>query len=172
MQYLIFQPLTTVYAGSGTVLKSGLYRVLFASLIVSFLALYIMLPVWFIPGNDLEFQLSILSVGEGVILITLSILTALLLTMQIYLFARVGWRAFSDGGGGVLSGVLATMVGVAGCVGCSLGIVLGFLGLGAVLFFNEYQIYIAGGATLLFLVALWLIARRIEGYCLECTVRN
>lgn len=163
-------PISVIYSGTLTVLQGNLYRLMFVILFLGFLALYVMLPVWFIPGNDLFFQLSLFGVGEWILLPVLSLLTSLLITMQIYLFARVGKRAFSDGGTGVVSAMMATVVGVTGCIGCSIGIVVGFLGMSTVIFLIQYQFQIAAVAILIFLGALFLIARRIEGYCKECEV--
>ena len=164
-------PVLTIYSASYASLRSVWFSSLFVALILMFLSLYVMLPVWVIPGNDIAFQLSLFSAVEATLLIVLSVLTALLFTMQVFLFARVGKRAFSDGGTGVLSGVGATVVGTASCVGCSIGIALGFLGMGAVLFLIEYQIPIMLGALALFLFALFLIARRINGHCTACEIK-
>ncbi len=168
----IFQAFHTIYQGAVIVLKDNLYKILTGLFFVGLLFLYIMLPVWLVPGNDFLFQISIFGPWNLLFLVILSALTAILITMQVYLFTKVGRKAFYDGGGSVISGVFATLVGTASCVGCSLGVVFGVLGFGMVFFLTEYQIYIASGAVLVLIMALWLIARRIVGHCLKCEILN
>ena len=171
MIQLLFHPFVTIYRASEEALSVWWTRFVAALLFFGFLILYVMAPVWAIPGNDLAFQLSLFSPLEIVLLLALSFLTALLIVMQVFLFVRVGRRAFADGGVGVASGVMATLVGTASCLGCSIGIVLGFLGVGAVVFLIQYQVPILIGTIVIFLVALFLIGRRVVGYCKECSIQ-
>ena len=168
----VLHPFVTVFDASREMFTGHWYKALFLTQALFFLTLYVMLPVWLIPGNDLAFQIRIWSAAEITLIVFLAFLTALLFTMQLFLFLRVGRRAFSDGGTGVASSMSAAFIGVAGCVGCSIGIALGFLGMGAILFLIEYQLEIAIGAIMLFFASLYLIARRITGYCKTCEVSH
>lgn len=134
---------------------------------------YLLLPVWLTPGNDLAFQLTILRFSDHLLFLALSAVTAALIVMQAYLFIRTrgAERASAVGRGGVgtASALFAGLLASAACFSC-IATLLGFLGSGSALFIVEQRRYFVLGALALVLVALYLTARGINGYCERCGI--
>ena len=94
------------------------HQVLFVLLSAIIFLAYIFLPVWLTPGNDLEFQLSLLRMKDYSLFVSLSFVTSLLILMQVFLAIRTKKyreRLRAVGGGGVslfssiFGGLLATL---------------------------------------------------------------
>jgi hypothetical protein len=140
-------------------------------------SLFVLIPVRAIPGNDLKFQLSIFTLRDYAVLIALTLLIALSLTMQMYLFRRTKTSrkktaALSGGVTGVagsFSGVLATVFATASCSSCAAAL-LGFLGSGAVLFLVENRWWMTLATTTLLLISLYVSAKKVLGVCVRCEI--
>lgn len=156
------------------VLKDLRWFSLFLILTASFFWLLLYLPVWRIPGNDLRFQLSLLSPVDFGLLAGLSILTALSLVMNVYLLRihfspDTGLSAVGQSGLGGIAGVIASVFGTASCATCVASL-FGFLGFGSVLFLLQYRQWITTLAILLMIVSLYFTARKVLGICAVCRV--
>ena len=111
-----------------TVLSRWTYRIAFVILAVLFVALYISIPVMLIPGNTFTFQLSLYTPADYTIFISISVLTSLLVLMQVFSFLRSRARTVRTIGRssvGVFSGIFSGMFASVTCVPCAIG----FLGI-------------------------------------------
>lgn len=148
----------------------------FALLSVLTFLLFLWIPVKLTPGNDFFFQLSIMRGRDFFLFGLLSILNALLTLMQWHLYrarqnAKAGIATAVASGAGGLSVIFASMLGTASCSACVAGI-LGFLGVGSVLFFLKYSAQITVVATAIVVLAIWFAARRIAGGCRACGIEK
>ena len=136
------------------------------------LLLYI--PIRTIPGNDLAFQLSILTPKDWFLFTILPALTALSIVMNVYILKHK--RSIQDsvsmagkGGTGFLSGIVASVFGTATCASCVVSI-FGFLGAGGVFFLLQYRTAITTGAIILLLISLYFTSKRVLNACESCRV--
>ncbi|MBI4130290.1 hypothetical protein HY468_03175, partial [Candidatus Roizmanbacteria bacterium] len=99
----------------------------------------------------------------------LSMVTALLLLMQVFLFGSKKKRVETAGQGGVgiFSALFGGLLATAACSAC-VAAILGFLGAGSVFFVLENQAIFVIGAIALVIVSLYFSSRRVQGYCKEC----
>lgn len=161
------------------------YLWIFLGLALLFFWVLVYIPVRSIPGNDFLFQLSILTVKDWILFITLSVLTALSVVFNIYLLflnkrrdsgsfahknkVKVGAALTVQGGTGILSGIVASLFGTATCAAC-ISSLFGFLGFGGVLFLIEYRTPITVAAILLLLVSLHFTSQKVLRVCKICKV--
>ena len=142
----------------------------FIGFIVSILVVFLVfmaLPVFLIPGNDLAFQLTIFKAWNYVLLFVLSVLTSLLIVTNVYMYreakkAQLG-KAAAGGSSAIFAGVFAT----AGCSSCFAAL-FGFLGVGAVFFLVKYQWFIVSLSIAIMLLSLYLTSLRFKGVCKNC----
>lgn len=158
------------------VLSSKSYLVGLFSLTFVIFWLLIYIPVRTIPGNDFAFQLSLLAPKDHILLITLSVLTALSIIMNVYVLRhkptiQTGLSMTGQGGTGLISGIIGSVFGTATCASCVASI-LGFLGIGGVLFLLQYRTWITTASIILILVSLYFTSRKILGICESCGIRR
>lgn len=152
--------------------KSYLVGLFSLTFVVFWLLIYI--PVRTIPGNDFAFQLSILTANDHILLSALSLLTALSIIMNIYVLrhkptVQTTLSLAGQGGGGIISGIIGSVFGTATCASCVVSI-LGFLGIGGVLFLLQYRTWITTASIILILVSLYFTSRKVLGICESCMV--
>lgn len=152
--------------------KKYLFGFLVAAFAMFWLLLYI--PIKTVPGNDLGFQLSILTPKDWFLFIILPALTALSIVMNVYILKHKrsiqdGASMAGQGGGGFLSGMVASVFGTAICASCVASI-FGFLGVGGVLFLLQYRTYITVAAIILLLISLYFTSRRVLNACESCRI--
>lgn len=156
------------------VFKDKRYFFGFILLSVLIFWLLVFIPVRSIPGNDLLFQLSIMSKAEYLLLISLSLLTSISLAMNFYLWThqrskKLGLFIFGQGGVGITSGIIASVFGAATCSAC-LTFIFGLLGVGGVLFLLDYRVHITVFAIVILLLSLYFTSQKILGICKYCRV--
>lgn len=151
-------------------------RYLFGFLVVTFAMFWLLLyiPIRTIPGNDLAFQISILTPKDWLLFTILPILTALSIVMNIYILknkasARAGAVMAGQGGTGFFSGIIASVFGTATCASC-VATIFGFLGVGGVLFLLQYRTYITAAAIILLLISLYFTSKRVLNACESCRI--
>jgi len=154
--------------------KNYLIGLLILAPIIFLLLIYI--PVRTIPGNDFAFQLSLLTVGDRILLVILSLLTALSIVMNIFVLRNKSNTQNSlsmagQSGTGILSGVIGSVFGTATCASCATSL-FGFLGVGGVFFLLEYRTWIVAASIILILVSLYFTSRKVIGVCESCRVRE
>ena len=135
--------------------------------------MYIVLPVLLTPGNTFKFQLGIFKLKDYLLFLFLSLVTALLIIMQVYIFVRSKKEragAVSRGGVGIFSALFAGLLATAACSSCILAI-FGFLGAGSIFFTLGHQSYFVYGGIVLVLISLYFSSRRVQGYCENCKVK-
>lgn len=148
----------------------------FGFLVVAFAMFWLLLyiPIRSIPGNDLAFQISILTPKDWFLFTILPALTALSIVMNIYILKNKksiqdGVSMAGQGGTGFLSGISASVFGTATCAACVASI-FGFLGVGGVLFLLQYRTYITTVAIILMLISLYFTSKRVLNVCESCRV--
>lgn len=150
-------------------------RIAFVLLVVVTFGLFVWIPVKLIPGNDLPFQLSIMTRLDFAMFGILSVLNALLILMQWHLFqlrrlrARSGVGMVITGGVGGLSATFASVLSTASCGACVTGF-LGFLGTGGVLFVLDNRWQISLVSILIVVIALAIASNTIASGCKVCNV--
>ena len=147
-------------------------KYIFGGIIValSVFGLLLFIPLVSIPGNSLQFQLSIMPRRDFIILTALSLLTGLAVMFHVYILSnhkkhkisQVGQLTFSG-----LMGVISSFFGTFTCIACA-GTVVGFLGVGAVIFVAKYRFYIASIALALMMVSLYFTSLKVLNVCEEC----
>lgn len=162
--------MTVLLSGIREPFRSVHYTVLFAVLVLAMLVLFTLIPVWTVAGNTLATQLKIFTPRDYAILILLSGLSALFITMQIYVIRlRKKVRGVGRIIGGGLGALFAGIAGTAFCVSCLVPLFAVFgIGLGGVVFILNYRLYFVAVTTLLLLIGMYLTARQINKACASC----
>lgn len=149
------------------------YIAVFVFFVLLFFGFFIFIPVKTIPGNALEFQLSILQTRDWLLMGLLAFLIGLNFAMNIYIWRkRRRIAACSSVAGSItagVSGAFASVIGTATCASC-LTWLFSFIGLGfgSALFVLKYQAYFLLGAVALVLLSLYFTARKINNRCTSC----
>jgi len=162
-----------VLSATKAVLSKWTYDIAFIVLIILFVALYISIPVMLIPGNTFAFQLSLYTFADYAIFISISVLTSLLVLMQVFSFLnsrRHNARDIGHGSVGIFSGILSGMFASVTCVPCAIGFLGIFGSAGSALIISQYQYYFILVAIIFVLLGIYYASRRVMGYCKECNI--
>lgn len=162
--------LTVLLSGIQEPFRSVHHTVVFVVLVLTMLVLFTLIPVWTVAGNTLATQLKIFTSRDYTVLVILSGLSALFITMQVYVMKLR--KKVEDVGrtvGGGLGALFAGIVGTAFCASCLAPLFAIFgIGFGGVVFVLNYRFYFVVGITLLMLTAIYLTARKINKVCTSC----
>lgn len=162
--------LSTLLIGMCEPFKNKNYISLFITLAFIFFALFVLIPVWTVPGNTPATQLDIFAARDYAVLVLLSSLSSLFITMQAYVMRQK--RRISEVGTATAGGVGTLFAGIAGTAFCASCLAPLFalvgIGFGGVAFVLEYRLYLVAAITLLLLLAIFLTARRIHKVCISC----
>ena len=148
-------------------LRGTNYKLLFISVSLMMFFLFVLIPTISIPGNTFLYQLSLFTSLDLVVTISISILYAIFVTMQIYsMRLKKHVRNIGTTVGGGVGALFAGVAGTAFCASClaPLFALLG-IGFGGVLFVLEYRFYIVTIIVVLMIIAIYLIARSITNNC-------
>lgn len=164
-----------IYFAVMKVFTEKIYILLALIMAAFFFDLFIFIPVFTIPGNDLKFQLSIYTRENYIFMSLLATLVGVTFAMQIYEARKQkALRKFLPPvlKGTVLSGasgIFGSILGTASCASC-LAFLFGLIGLGAgsVFFVLKNQSYFLFGAIVLMLISLYFSARKINNICDSC----
>lgn len=159
-----------IYSASKGMLAEKYYLHLFLLIILLMLAVYVIIPVFSIPGNTVLFQLSIWEIKDYVVIIPLSFLVSLMITMQVYIFRQKRKNTMKEMGKSVVggySGIVAGVFGTASCSSC-VAAIFGFLGTGTVFWLIKYQWYVVALSAILVLLSLYLSSSSIQKSCENC----
>lgn len=163
-----------IFEASKLVLKEGKYLVFFLVFSGILFAVMFSIPLYSIPGNDLKLQIVLFKPRDYVLLGALSLLSSLVVTIQVNIFRQKLSSSKSNaalGGVGVFSGVLSSIFASATCALC-LGSLFSFLGFGGVLFLVENRWYILSAATVLLLISLYFASKRLIDGCQSCIIEE
>lgn len=147
------------------------YKLLFAGITLAMFFLFVLIPVWVVPGNSFAFQLSLFTPQDFILLLSLSLLNGLFITMQVYAMkaAKTTAQSIGSGVGGGASALFAGIAGTAFCASC-LAPLFAFFGIGfsGVIFTLQYRFYFVAAIAALMLAALYLTSKKIVGTCEDC----
>lgn len=164
-------PIQEIKRASKVVLAKKSYKKAFGILSMLIFLTYILLPVWLTAGNTISFQISLLRPKDFVLFVILSLFTALLIVMQVYIYKskkkKNGLVVVGQGGVSIYSALFAGLMATAACSSCIAGLI-GFLGAGSIFFVLEYQWYFVAGALVIVAISLYFIARQVNGGCNLC----
>ena len=159
-----------VRAALATVFSRRNYRLLAVAAFVFSAATAWLLPVFTIPGNTLDFWMSIAPWWSYALLFVFSSLMALLVPMQAFILKeRLSAGRAGKGAAMVSASFVSTLYSSAACAGCiaTLGT---FMGAGATLFLVNHRMeFIALGAVLS-VVSIFSSAKMINRSCNCCSV--
>jgi len=162
--------LTTVIFGIKQSLQEVKYRFIFAGAALFVFFLFVLIPTVSVPGNDFFYQLSLFSTLDFGVTVLLSILYAVFITMQVYVMRMK--KQMSDIGttvGGGIGTIFAGVAGTAFCASCLAPLFALFgIGFGGVLFILKFRFYFVAGIVVLMLIAIYLLARKIQRTCATC----
>jgi hypothetical protein len=140
-----------------------------AAIAVVVFALFVLVPVWTTPGNDVLFQLGLFTPSLYALIVTLSVLNAYVIVQQLHIRktarAAFGKKHAATGFGIITSSIAATLA----CASCYSS-VLAMFGLGGTLFIVEHRWWFAAFALGLSLASVYYGSRRIAGGCKTCTI--
>lgn len=166
-------PVAIIFAASKAVLSQSIaYWLWFGVFVVLALVLFVLVPVWSVPGNDIAFQLSLFNLGNWILFALLAVLIALLLTMQVFVFRRAKSNAIkakgvgnvAGGAVGAYTGILGGVFATAACSWC-VAAVFGFLGTGAVLFIAQNRLWAVLVAVGIMLISLYFASKKVVDDC-------
>lgn len=162
--------LETLWFGIREPFKKANHTTVFTILVLVMFTLLTFIPVWAVAGNTITTQLKIFAIRDYVILILLSGLSALFMTMQVYMMRlRKNVKSVGRTVGGGLGVLFAGIAGTAFCASCLAPLFAIFgIGFGGVVFVLNYRFYFVAIVTLLMLIAIYLTARRISRVCTLC----
>jgi protein-S-isoprenylcysteine O-methyltransferase Ste14 len=164
-----------MFLGTKNALATKRDITLLALLSMIFFAGMFALPVYNVPGNSFLFQATIYHWTEYLMLILLSLLSALSLALQWTAFRakRVSGKETARqtllGGGGIVTGIISSLFVSASCATC-LGALFSFIGFNTLIFLAVHRWYILGGALALILVSIYFAARKINRGCEVCVI--
>lgn len=156
-----------ILTASKQVLSRRNYLILFIILAFALFSLFIAFPILLIPANSLLLQLTIFTIKDYALLTILSVLTSLLIVMQVFSYKQTKLYSSEKTAVGTGSAIIAVLFGTAHCPLC-IAAVFGFLGLGTVFFLLEYQWIVVGIAILLMLLSLYFTSLKLSGVCDTC----
>lgn len=150
--------------------KKTIYIFILLGVFAVMLGLFILIPVWTVPGNTLATQLSIFAPQDYLLLALLSSLSSLFLTLQIYVMSeKKKFRGTSTAIGGGVGALFAGIAGTAFCASCLAPFFAIFgIGFSGVVFVLEYRLYFVAAITIFMLIAIYLTARKIGRNCSSC----
>lgn len=165
-----------ILVASSTVLSRKTYLFTFLAFTPLAFFIFVFIPTVTIPGNSIDFQLSIFTTRDYVLLGILSLLTSLFLVIQIFIFrnslnSKARLSTIGKGGIGGYAAVVASVFGTASCSACLFAL-FGFLGASTLLFLIQHQWYIVSGAIILILISLYFTARKVNGICDLCRINK
>lgn len=172
MKRIIELPLEVLRA-TRTVLRSPQRLTLFLVLGLGVFWVLVLIPVKTVPGNDIVFQLSIMTPENYLLFISLSLLTALSVVMQWHLLRQrrqkkpAALTVYAGAGGA--SVLVASVFGAVTCSSCAVAL-FGFLGTGVAFTMIQYRNAMVLGALAILSISLYFTARKINAACETCFV--
>jgi len=162
------------WKASKQVLTNPKYALLFVVLtVLAFIALIFVLVVT-IPGNSFEFQLSIMTIWEKLLVVLLSSLIALLFTMHVWIFKRTKKAQVGKSAVGGTSVIAATIFGTAACSSC-LAFLFGLVGISSIstiIFLLDFRWYFVLISIFLMLISIYFTSKNVVEECEDCEVKK
>lgn len=158
--------------GGASIFRERIYVAISVASSLVFLSLYLLVPVWTVPGNTIAFELGLLTLVDYALLGALALMTGVLLSLEVSALRRSrsnGLRSAGEGSIGLVASLTGGVLTAASC-GCGLGILLGIVGLGGgAIFVATHQTAIVVGMLSVVTIGLYFSARRAAGLCATCS---
>ena len=155
-----------------TIFKNKNYLYLLLILTALSFALYLIVPVYTIPGNDLLFWLKIMPWWGYPVLVLFSIALGLLFTMKIYEFRHShSMLDKASDAGSIIAVIFAGLYTTAACAAC-ISTFFAFIGAGGALFLNKYRDIALSLSVLITIFAIYFTARKINSKCDSCNISS
>ncbi len=163
--------LATIPQAFGLVFEETKYKLLTVLLSFLFFFIYVSTPIFLLPGNRYSFFLSFTPWTELLATALLSVLVAVVFTMQIYSWRNKIAMAKNTGVGIIsfFSASLSTIFSSATCASC-VSAIFSFLGFGGVVFLIQHKTEIIGLTFIMVLASLYFTSGKIVGNCSSCNV--
>jgi Flp pilus assembly pilin Flp len=162
--------LKTIWFGIQETLRNKKYALLLGLISVVMMSLFVLVPTWTVDGNTVSTQLTLFTPIDLFILALLTIISALYMTMQMFVM-RTGKKIQGVGAtvGGAFGALFAGITGTAFCASCLAPLFAIFgIGFGGLIFVLEYRLYFVIAVLTAMLIALYLTARKIKKVCVTC----
>lgn len=159
------------------VFKNKLYSIALLILSLLFFGVFVYIPVTTIPGNDLAFQLQIMTTGDYGLFTTLSILASLSVVYNVFIFLK-SWRITSNlnhVGNMTVSGFTSfgsSVMGSMTCLACGGSLFLGYIGIGGAVFIFKYRLLLTVLSISLMIISLYFSSRKVLGVCTACSIKK
>jgi len=163
--------LQTVITAVQHSLRDTGYKLLFIGVALAMFSFYVYIPLRVIPGNDIAFQLSLLTPQDYALLVFLSLLNGLFITMQVYSIkvARNTVQSVGKSVGGTAGALFAGIAGTAFCASCLAPLFALFgIGFSGIIFTLQYRFYFVAAIVAFMLIAIYLTSKKIVGACEDC----
>jgi len=155
--------------GVSDTLSTSKRWIAFLLLSVFIFSLFVLIPVWTTPGNDILFQLTVFKADVYILMIILALFNSLLIVMQYHVRQKakikVGGKHAVTGFGIVTASIASTLA----CASCYSS-VLAIFGLGGTIFIVEHRWWFAVFAFSLTFVALVYTSKTIAQGCKACGI--
>lgn len=156
------------------VLSKKKYLLGFLALVPVVFLFFVYIPVRAIPGNSLDFQLSIFTKRDYILTTIFSMMLSLFLIMQIFVIRNAvnAKNVVTSIGAGGVGGYVATLGALFGSAACSscLFAILSFLSISTVYTLLTYQWYIVGTAIFILLISIYFLSKKVNGICESCQI--
>ncbi|MBI4399520.1 hypothetical protein HY570_02115 [Candidatus Micrarchaeota archaeon] len=162
-----------IYESFKLVFEKKKYYLLAGVASIITLLVYVGLPIYSIPGNNLEIFLATSNAYGLIFMFLLSILIGILISMQVYAFKRnLGGKTkeITTGFTAFFSSIIGAIFTGATCALC-VGSLFSFLGAAGIIFLLEHRIEISILSFFLILSSLYLTSRRIYN-CDSCRIKT
>lgn len=149
------------------VFRSWKYTLFFAAFTLLFIAMYVGVPIYTVPGNTLAFWLSEITPLSLVLMLLTAMGIGLLLSMHVYLYRCAHGIQPKEAGAGTIATITGFVTGLfasATCAAC-IGGLLSFIGFPTVLLLLQYRVELALLSLALIVVSLHYTARRFYKAC-------
>jgi hypothetical protein len=148
--------------------KNIFFCFLFSVLVIS---LFILLPVWTTPGNDVLFQLRLYKPPVFVLMVILALLNGYLLALHLHLHRHTQRgepaKEIAEEAGILTTSIAATI----GCAACYSSL-LSLFGLGGTVFIVTHRWWFAAIAIGLSLWGIYHTSKRVAGTCPACMIHK
>ena len=165
----IMDKLKNIIKAANTVLSIKKYSLIFILLSVAVFWIIILAPGWVISA---DIQSQGFTANDFTFLAAASMLTSLVITMQLFSFkitGKIGAARSAFSGAGFFSALSAAIFSSATC-GLCIAAVFSFLGASTVIFLVDNRMYVVLGSLGLLLLSLYFSSKRVNNDCDTCHV--
>ncbi len=141
---------------------------------LSFMLIYIILPIKLNPSNSLQQFILITPLWAAGLLVMLSVLTGILLSMQIYILKNkqgLQKKEWGTGAGALASSIFSGLFSTVTCASC-LSALFSFLTPASMILLSEYRWHITAISIVIVILSIFLTSKRIADGCTSCHIKD